>query len=100
MTRLWPEASGMPDHFFDYCLSIDLNASNDDLCAYRGCAIATESDDFEMYVINVMQKIISVEEDDRMLFMEEMIDENVGNDHAEEEEMKISPPMNNSTTTI
>ena len=32
-----------------------------------------------------------------MLFMEEMVDENVGNDHVEEqeEEMKISPPMNN-----
>ena len=80
----WPETSDMPDHVFDYCFSIDLIASNDDLRAYRGYAIATESDEFEIYVINIMQKIISVEEDDKMLFMEEMIDENVGNDHVEE----------------
>ena len=30
-----------------------------------------------------------------MLFMEEIIDENAGNDHVEEEEMQIRPPMNN-----
>ena len=37
----WPETSDMPNHFFDYCLI----ASNDDLCAYRGCAAATKSEE-------------------------------------------------------
>ena len=58
---------------------------------YRGYVVATESDEFEMYVINAMPKIISVDEEDRMLLMDEMIDESVHNDKVEDEEMKISP---------
>ena len=88
----WPETSEMPDNCFDYCFSIDLIASNDDYGDYCGCVVATDSDEFEMDVINVMQKIVSVDEVHRVLFMEEMIDESVYTDHVEEEEeMKISP---------
>ena len=84
----WPETSEMPDHFFEYCFNIDLVASNDDLCVYRDCTVATESDELDMFVVNVTQQVISVEENDRMLFMEEMIVENVVNARAGEEEMK------------
>ena len=41
-----------------------------------------------------MQNIISVEETHRMLFMEEMIDENDFTDHVEEEEEMEITPMN------
>ena len=43
-------------------------------------------------MINVMQNSNAVQETHRMLLLEEMIDENVVDDHVEEEEMKITPP--------
>ena len=43
-----------------------------------------------MIMVNVMQRIISEEEDDRMIFMEE-IDEDVMNDHVKEEEINKPP---------
>ena len=43
-----------------------------------------------MFVVNVMQQIITEEENDRMIFMEEIIDENVVKAHVEAEEMQNS----------
>ena len=42
--------------------------------------------------MNIMQRIISEEEHDRMIFMEEVLDEDVMNAHVEEEEMLNTPP--------
>ena len=52
--------------------------------------VATEVDKVEMYLINVIQTLIAEESSLRMLFMEEIIGENVHNDHVEE--MDITPP--------
>ena len=54
----FPESADMPDNVFDYCFTIDLIATEDDPYSYVGCAVATESDEFEMYVTNVMEQII------------------------------------------
>ena len=45
-----------------------------------------------MFMVNVMQRIISEEEHDRMIFMEDIIDEDVVHAHVEEEGMLNSPP--------
>ena len=62
--------------------------------SYRGFAVATESDGLDMSVFNVLQQFISTEEDDRMLYMEGIIDDNVVHAHVLEEEMQNSSPMN------
>ena len=86
----FPELIDMLDHFFDYCFTIDLVATMDDMCSFDGCAIATESDKFDMFMENIMQRIIFEEEGDRMIFMEEA-DDDVMNDHVEEEEINRPP---------
>jgi hypothetical protein len=79
-----PEFIDMPEHYFDYCFTIDLVATRDNMCYIDGCIMATEEDTVDMFVVNCMQEIISQEEIDRCIFMEE-IDEDIDNDHIEEE---------------
>ena len=86
----FPELIDIPDHFFDYCFSIDLVATRDDMCYVDGCMIATEIDKFEAFTVSLMQEIISQEENDMLIFMDQF-DEDVTN-HVEEEENR--PSMN------
>ena len=88
-----PELIDMPEHYFDFCFTIDLVATRDDTLYVDGCIMATEEDDVDMFVVSCMQDIISQEEKDRCIFMEE-IDEDVTNNHIEEEEKSVvnSPP--------
>jgi hypothetical protein len=86
-----PEFIDMPEHYFDYCFTIDLVATRDNMCYIDGCIMATEEDNVDMFVVNCMQEIISQEEIDRVIFMEE-IDEDVDNDHIEEEKSAGSSP--------
>ena len=83
----------MPGHFFDLCYTIEIVATKDDMFYVNGCTMSTEDDNFDMFVVNLMQTIISQEENDRSIFVEEIIDENVVNNHVEEEEN--SPPTEN-----
>ena len=80
----------MSEHFYDFCYTIDLLATNDNVPYVDGCMIATEIDEFEAFTVSLMQEIISKEENDMFIFMEE-VDEDV-TDHVEEEENR--PPMN------
>ena len=56
-----------------------------------GCVMATEEDTVDMFVVSCMQEIISQEENDRCIFMQE-IDEDVDNDHIEEEKSAGNKP--------
>ena len=66
-------------------------ATRDDTCYVDGCMIATEIDKSDVITVNLMQKIISQEGNDMLIFMEE-IDENIVHDHVEEEESVNRPP--------
>ena len=55
-----------------------------------GCVIGTETDKFEAFTVELVQDIISKEEDDMLIFMEEFDED--ATDHVEEEE--IESPMN------
>ena len=89
----FPELADMPDHYVaDHCFTIDLIATEDNSYPYFGCAMATKRDEFDMFMVNVMQRIVSEEEYDRTIVMEKVVDEDVENAHIKEEEMQDSPP--------
>ena len=91
-----PELIDMPEHFLDFCYTMEIVATRDDMFYVNGCTMATEEDNFDMFVVSWMQKIISQEENDRSICVEEIMDENVVNDHVEEEE-NTPPPKTNHT---
>ena len=78
----------MPEHFYDFCFNIDLLATNDDMCYVDGCMIATEIDKSVAFTVSLMQEMISKEENDMLIFIEEF-DEDVTH-HVEQEENR--PP--------
>ena len=81
----------MPDHYFDYCYGTHMTSTMDKNWNNVGCKIATEADEFEVYVHNLTQQIIDDEELHIELFKEEKVMEAVDNDIPEEEK---DPPMN------
>ena len=81
----------MPDHYFDYCYGTHMISTMDENWNNVGCKIATEADEFEVYVHNFIQQIIDDEELHIELFKEEKVMEAVDNDIPEEEK---DPPLN------
>ena len=92
--------------FIDYCFNINLLATND-IDTYIGeCVIGNEADNFEMFTNELIQEIISKEEEIMLIFAEEFdefedadgfmncveSDEDVDSitDHVEEEEIDPS----------
>ena len=76
----------MPEYMSDHCYDISLIATKDDNF-FDGCEVANESDEFNMCIADVMQRLITEEEIHRMILKEENVNELIEDPHVEEEEI-------------
>ena len=78
--------SDMPDHYFDFCYSINMVSTNDEEFENIGCVMATNTDHFDIFVNTFIQPIIEEEYQHVELFNVDEVMEAVEDDVPEEEE--------------